>query len=61
MKKFCKSFRLYVGEDAVCNFINNMIEESQYCTDIMKKQFNKELVMTKKDNQNLKNSTKLDL
>ena len=41
MKKFCKSFRLYVGEDAVCNFINNMIEESQYCTDIMKKQFNK--------------------
>ena len=27
-----------------------MIEESKYCSDMMKKHFNKELVMTKKDN-----------
>ena len=35
-----------------------MIEESKYCSDAMKKYFNKELVMTKEDNENFKNSTK---
>ena len=31
-----------------------MIEESKYCTDAMKKRFNKELLMTKEDNENFK-------
>ena len=35
-----------------------MIEESKYCSDVMKKYFNKELVMTKEENQDFKNSTK---
>ena len=35
---------------------NSMIEESKYCSDVMKKQFNKELLKTKKDNENFKNS-----
>ena len=30
-------FKYYLGEDAVYNFINSMMEESKYCTDIMKK------------------------
>ena len=36
------------------------MEESKYCTctDIMKKHFNKELVMTKKDDEVFGNSTK---
>ena len=34
-----------------------MIKESKYCSDEMKKHFNKELVMTKKDNENFKSST----
>ena len=29
--KFSKSFMTYIGENAVYNFINNMIEESIYC------------------------------
>ena len=33
-----------------------MIEESKYCSEMMKKPFNKELVMTKKDNEDFKNS-----
>ena len=53
--KFNKSFKSYLGEDAVYNFVNNMIEESKHCTDIMK---NKELVMTKKGNEDFENSTK---
>ena len=35
-----------------------MIEESKYCSEVIKKHFNKELVMAKKDNENFKNSTK---
>ena len=35
-----------------------MIEWSKYCDEVMKKHFNKDLVMTKKDNKDFKNSTK---
>ena len=35
-----------------------MIEEGKYYSDVAKKHFNKELVMTKKDNVDFKNSTK---
>ena len=35
-----------------------MIGESKYCSDVMKKQFNKERVMTRKDNQDFENCTK---
>ena len=33
-----------------------MIKESKYCSDVMKKHFNKELVMTKKNNGDFQNS-----
>ena len=35
-----------------------MIEESEYFSDVMKKHFNKEPVITKEDNEDFKNSTK---
>ena len=35
-----------------------MIEESKYCSGVVKKQINEELVMTKEDNEDFKNSTK---
>ena len=35
--KFSKPFKSYLGEDAIYNFINSMIEESKYCSDVMKK------------------------
>ena len=53
-----KPFKSYLSKDAVYNFINSTIEESKYCSGVMKKHFNKELVMTKEDNENFKNSTK---
>ena len=55
---FSKPFKTYLGKDAVYNFINNMIKEIKYCSDVMKKHFNKELMMTKEDNEDFKNSTK---
>ena len=35
-----------------------MINESKYCSDVMKKDINKEFVMNKKDNEDFENSTK---
>ena len=43
---------------AVYNFISNMIDKSKYCSAVMKRRFNKELGMTKEDNEDFKNSTK---
>ena len=49
--KFIKSFKLYLEKDAVFNFINSMTEESKYCNELMKKDFNRILVVTKEDNK----------
>ena len=42
--KFSKPFKWYLSKD----FINNMIGESKYYSDVMKKHFNKKLGMAKK-------------
>ena len=55
--KFRKPFKSYSGEDTVYNFINSMIEESKYCSEVTKKHFNKELVMTKEDDEDFESST----
>ena len=41
--KFSKPFKTYLGKDAVYNFINNMIKESKYCSEVMKKHLIKNL------------------
>ena len=46
-----------MGKDAVYNFINSMIKESKYCSDVIKRYFNKGFAMTKEDTENFKNST----
>ena len=38
-----------MSKDTIRNFINSMTEESKCCSDEMKKDFNKELVMSKKE------------
>ena len=50
---FNKSFKTYLG---VYNFNNSMIKETRHCSEVMKKQFNKELVMTKENNKDFENS-----
>ena len=49
--KFSKHFTVY-------NFVNSMIEESRYCSEVIKKLLKKDLLMTKEDNEDFKNSTK---
>ena len=34
--KFDKPFKTYLGKDAVYNFINSMIKESKYCSEVIK-------------------------
>ena len=41
--KFSNPFKTYLGEDVVYNFINSMIEESKYCSDVIKNIFTKNL------------------
>ena len=54
--KFSKPFNSNLGEAVVCNFINSMIDESKYCSAVMKKSLNKEVVIANKDNGDFKNS-----
>ena len=59
--QFSKSFKSNLIEDAVYNFISSMGKEIKYCSDVMKKHLNKELVMTKEDNEDFENSTKCSI
>ena len=45
-------------EDAVYNFICSFFEDNKYCSNVMKKHLNKELVITKEDHEDFENSTK---
>ena len=44
---FIKPFKSYLDNDVVKNIIDIMAEERKYCSDVMKKYFEKEIVMTK--------------
>ena len=55
--KFGELFKAYLCEDAGYNFINSIIKVNKYCSDVIKK-IHKELVMTKEDDEDFKNSTK---
>ena len=49
--KFSKDVVLYRGKDAVLKFIKCIFKEYSYCRDVMKKYFNKNLVMTAEQNE----------
>ena len=52
--KYSKYTRIYRGENAVYKFMEKMLEEVEYCKAVIKKHFNKPLVMTEVDEQNFK-------
>ena len=41
--KFSKSFKSYLDEDVVYNFVNSMLEERKHCSDVTKNIFIKNL------------------
>ena len=52
--KYSKYTCIYRGENAVYKFMEKMLEELEYCKAVVKKHFNKPLVMTEVDEQNFK-------
>ena len=49
--QFSKLFKTYLGQNAGHKFVTNMVKEGKYWSRF-KNHFNKELVMTKGDNEN---------
>ena len=52
--KYSKPLIMYRGEKAVYKFMEQMLKEVKYCKNVMKKEFNKPLKMTKKDEEKFK-------
>ena len=50
INKSSNPFKRYLGENAVYNFISNMIGERNYLSEVLKKRFNKTFGMTKQNN-----------
>ena len=50
-KKYSKPIQAYRGENAVYKFKEKMLEEVEYCKAVVKKHFNKPLIMTEDDEQ----------
>ena len=52
--KYTKPINIYRGEKAVYKFMEKMLEEVKYCKNIMKKEFDKQLIMTDNDELSFK-------
>ena len=52
--KYSKEICIYRGENAVYKFLEQMLEEVNYCKDIVKREFNKPLKMTDDDELSFK-------
>ena len=55
MEQYSKLNKTYFGKDAIDKIFNDMINESDYCYKIIEREFNKLLVMTKKNNKDFIN------
>ena len=49
--EFSKSIVVFRGENAVYEFIKGVLKEYQYCKKVLKKDFNKNLILTEKEEQ----------
>ena len=56
--KYSKPVQIYRGENAVHKFMENMLEEANWCKSKMKKHFNKPLKMTKEDEKDFQKAVK---
>ena len=56
--KYSKPARTYRGKKAVYKFMEVMLKEVEYCKKVMKKEFNKPLKMTKKDEEKFQKAEK---
>ena len=54
--KFSKPIKLYTGENAAYKFIEDMLLEEAYCTEMIKTHFNKTIIMTEPDKLDFANA-----
>ena len=50
-ERYSKPIQMYRGENAVYKFMEKMLEKVEYCKAVVKKRFNKPLIMTEDDEQ----------
>ena len=55
IEQYSKLNKTYFGKDAIDKIFNDMINESDYCYKIIEREFNKLLVMTKKNHKDFIN------
>ena len=58
VNKYSKPVQIYRGENAAYKFMENMLEEVNWCKSKMKKHFNKPLKMTKENETDFQKATK---
>ena len=58
MDKYSKPVQIHRGENAVYKFMDNMLEEVNWCKSKMKKHFNKPLKMTKENETDFQKAAK---
>ena len=55
-ERYSKRYKTYFGEGAIDKFFDDIIKESEYCSKVIEKEFEKPLAMTKKDHEDFKSS-----
>jgi len=55
-RSYSKPFQYYRGKEVIEKFIENINREAEYCKEIVKKHFNKPLIMTAEDELDFKKS-----
>ena len=56
--RFTEDIVIYSGKDCLNKFITMMLEEYEYCSNVMKKYFNKNLIMSAKEEEIFQSSNK---
>ena len=56
--KYSKPVQIYRGENAVHKFMEKMLKEVEWCKKMKYNHFNKDMILTKDDEQNFKNADK---
>ena len=55
IEEYSKLYKIYFGKDVIDKIFNDMINENHYCHKIIEIEFNKLLVMTKKNQKDFIN------
>ena len=56
--RFNKNIEIYRGKDCANKFITRMLEEYEYCSNVMKEYFNKNLIMSAEEEEMFQSSNK---